>query len=152
VPTPYDINPWRLAVGVVLGAIAAIIYYCIPFGEAWPLIAVFAVPIGGVVIAVGVLPIYVLMRRWQRLSAPTTILIGGALATLPYAIYIAYFITDPTFRESFPHSLSDGRLTSDALTSIVWAPLWFFGGGALGGAVAWVTGIGFRRYPQRRAP
>lgn len=151
-PAPYDIDPWRLALGVVLGAIAAIVYYCIPFGEAWPLVAAFAVPIAAVVIVVGVPPLYFLMRRWQRLSVLTTILIAGLLATLPYVIYVAWFIWDPVFRESFlSRSLADGRLTSDAWTSILWAPLWFFGGGALSGAVAWLTGIGFRRFPRRRA-
>jgi hypothetical protein len=145
VPAPYDINPWRLTLGVFLGAVAAIVYFCIPFGEAWPLIAAFAVPIGAVVIVVAVPPVYYLMRRWQRLSVVTTILIGGVMATLPYAIYVAINISDPLFMGS-----SHIRLTDEALFDLVWAPLWFFGGGALAGAVAWVTGIGFRRFPPRR--
>jgi hypothetical protein len=135
VPARYDVNPWRMALGLLIGAVAAVAYFAIPFGEMWPLVAAFAVPVAAVAVVVVAPVAYVLLRRWQLLNIYATVLIGGMAAALPYVAYAAAYAVDPLF-------VSSGRPDLAVLV-----PLWFFGGGAIGGGVAWLVGVGFRVRP-----
>ena len=78
-------------------------------------------------------------RRWQRLSIYAAVPVGGVIATLPYAGYLLYFRSERVLWDN------------GWLYLLVALPLWFFGGGALGGAVGWLVGIGRRVRPPRAA-
>jgi hypothetical protein len=150
-PAAYDVNPFRLALGLLIGAVAAVAYFAIPFAEMWVLVAMVAVPVAAVA-AVVVAPVaFVVLRRRQLLSLQAALLIGGAFATLPYVAYALAYAGDPLFLSSpGPDAFVDGRLTLAGwlYLAVKW-PLWFFGGGALGAGVAWLIGIGFRVRPRR---
>ena len=126
-----------MALGLLIGAVAAVAYFAIPFGEMWPLVAAFAVPVAAVAVVVVAPLAYVLLRRWQLLNVYAVLLIGGAVATLPYVTYAAIYAVDPLF------------LSSERPDLAVLVPLWFFGGGAIGGGVAWLVGVGFCSLPPR---
>jgi hypothetical protein len=145
-PAAYDVDPVRLALGLLIGAVAAVAYFAIPFAEMWMLVAIVAVPVAAVA-AVVVAPIaYVVLRRRQLLSLQAVLLVGGACATLPYVAYALAYAGDPRFLSSpGPEAFVDGRLTlAGWLDLAVKWPLWFFGGGAFGAGIAWLIGIGFR--------
>jgi hypothetical protein len=140
VPARYDVDPWRLALGLLIGAVAAVAYFAIPFGEAWPLVAAFAVPVAAVAVAVVAPVAYVLLRRRQLLNVYAVVLIGGAVATLPCVAWALAFADRD--RLTLADSLDVAAVAAKVL-------LWFFGGGAIGAGVAWLIGVGFRVRPPR---
>jgi hypothetical protein len=152
VPAPYDINGGRVALGLVVGTIVALLYFGLPFAEFGIYVVLFGTPLalGGVLVIV--LPAFFLLRRWRRLSIFAAVLVGGVLAMLPYIAYALAYSSDPLFLSSGDDTYLNGHLTAAGwLYFFGKVPLWFFGGGALGGAVGWLIAFGFRLRPQRQA-
>jgi len=137
VPAPYDIATGRLIFGAMMGAVAALAYFGIQFGQAWPLAVIF----GGPPAAVGVVllvPIYYALRRWQLLNIYMATVVGGILTLMPYVLLTAYDYRSPPIKYG------------SALSILVEQLLWYFAAGAIGGTAGWVTAVGFQTHPLRR--
>jgi hypothetical protein len=152
VPSPYDINGWSVALGFIFGVIVVVAYFAIPYGQFGIAVAIVVTPVAAAGALVVVLPAFFLLRRWERLSVHAALLVGGLLATLTYGGFALAYSSDPLFLSSGGGTYENGRLTASGwLYFFGEVPLWFFGGGALGGAVGWLVAFGFRLRPQRRA-
>lgn len=135
----------RVGLGFVIGAIVAVAYFAV---QAWPYWQLFAGV--GAMLAVALvpligLPLYGLLRRYGGLNIYAAILGGGCLTLLPYVIFELVVQPDGASFSQVGDTVyvRDGALTTAGfLSAFLWTPLWFFAGGAIGGAVAWVATFG----------
>lgn len=144
-------KPWRLALALAGGAAVAIAYFAVEAWPAWQPVAAVGAILAIVLVPAAGLPFYFFLSRHGRLSIYAAVVCGGVLTTLPYVLFT--LASWPTAGIEFAQigetvRILNGRFTREGLLAyFVWQPLWFFAGGALGGAVTWIIGFGLRTRP-----
>lgn len=142
-PWPYEISVWRVALGIALGTLAAIVEVSNAIYGRWDFIfAKWAGFVSIPAILLVVLPFVVLSLRRGSLTLGRSLLVGTLLMGLPSFLYVVFVMNNEP-------GVAPGSIQSYAniLISTVRAVLY----GVIATAVAWVTAIGFRAEPPCKA-
>jgi hypothetical protein len=152
---PYDLNPWRIALGLILGAEVPVAIHAWQNGPLWLPTLIVGNAVAVVLVLFAGIPLFELLRARRALKIYWAVVIGGALVTLQDLVFTLVgfgFGGTVALRVGGKTLISQDFLTIDGLQHFFLVrPAMFFVMGAIGGLIAWLIAFGPRYEPPRKA-